>query len=354
MWSVPEHRRGDSASDPVRQEEGGMTPFSYTRAADVAGAVSEVSRNGAAKFIAGGTNLIDLMKENVTRPDRLIDITHLPMNRIEDAAAGGLRLGALVTNAETAYDAQVEKRYPLLSRAILSGASPQLRNMATNGGNLLQRTRCMYFYDTSTQCNKRQRGTGCSAIEGFNRMHAVLGASDQCIAVHPSDMCVALAALEAVVLVTGKNCDRSIPVADFHRLPGDTPDIDTNLRGDEIILSIDLPPRGFADHHAYLKVRDRASYAFALVSVAAALEMSGDTIKDARVALGGVAHKPWRNTEAEALLRGKTATKDNFQIVAEEILRDAKGLEHNRFKIELSKRAIVRALRHAAQMETVS
>jgi len=291
------------------------------------------------------------MKENVARPDRLIDITHLPLNRIEDTDDGGLRLGALVTNAQTAYHAQVEKRYPLLSRAILSGASPQLRNMATNGGNLLQRTRCIYFYDSTTKCNKRKPGTGCSAIEGYNRMHAVLGASDQCIAVHPSDMCVALTALDAVVRLTGKNGDRSIPIGDFHRLPGETPDIDTNLQADEIILSIDLPPKGFADHHAYLKVRDRASYAFALVSVAAALDVSGDIINEARVALGGVAHKPWRNTEAEALLNGKAATKDNFQIVAEAILRNARAFEHNAFKIELSKRAIVRALRHAAQTD---
>jgi xanthine dehydrogenase YagS FAD-binding subunit len=328
-----------------------MNPFSYTRVTDIAGAVREAAGSGAAKFIAGGTNLIDLMKENVARPDRLIDITHLPLNRIEDTDDGGLRLGALVTNAQTAYHAQVEKRYPLLSRAILSGASPQLRNMATNGGNLLQRTRCIYFYDSTTKCNKRKPGTGCSAIEGYNRMHAVLGASDQCIAVHPSDMCVALTALDAVVRLTGKNGDRSIPIGDFHRLPGETPDIDTNLQADEIILSIDLPPKGFADHHAYLKVRDRASYAFALVSVAAALDMSGDIINEARVALGGVAHKPWRNTEAEALLNGKAATKDNFQIVAETILRNARAFEHNAFKIELSKRAIVRALRHAAQTD---
>ena len=327
-----------------------MTPFSYTRAADVAGAVNEASINSAAKFIAGGTNLIDLMKENVARPDRLIDITHLPLNTVEDAGDGGLRLGALVTNAETAYHPQVEKRYPLLSRAILSGASAQLRNMATNGGNLLQRTRCMYFYDTSTPCNKRTPGAGCSAIEGFNRMHAILGASDQCIAVHPSDMCVALLALDATVMVTGRNGERSIRMADFHRLPGDTPEIDTNLAKDEIILSIDLPAKGFADHHAYLKVRDRKSYAFALVSVAAALEMSGDTIKEARLALGGVAHKPWRNTEVEPLLNGKPATRDNFQIVADAMMRDAKGFEHNTFKIELCKRAIVRALKHAAQM----
>jgi xanthine dehydrogenase YagS FAD-binding subunit len=313
--------------------------------------VSEASKDTAAKFIAGGTNLIDLMKENVARPSRLIDITRLALNRIEDTEDGGLRLGALVTNADTAYNEQVEKRYPLLSRAILSGASPQLRNMATNGGNLLQRTRCYYFYDTATPCNKREPGAGCSAIEGFNRMHAILGTSDQCIAVHPSDMCVALAALEAVVHVTGKNGDRAIPFADFHRLPGDTPHIDSNLSDDEIITAIDLPPRGFADHHAYLKVRDRKSYAFALVSVAAGLEMSGDTVTETRLALGGVAHKPWRNKEAEALLNGKAATADNFQTVAETIMRDARGFGHNTFKIELAKRAIVRGLKHAAQME---
>jgi xanthine dehydrogenase YagS FAD-binding subunit len=329
-----------------------MTPFSYTRADDVPGAVREASQNGAAKFIAGGTNLIDLMKENVTRPNRLIDITHLPLNGIQDTEDGGLQLGALVTNTETAYHPQVERRYPLLSRAILSGASPQLRNMATNGGNLLQRTRCSYFYDTATPCNKREPGTSCSAINGFNRMHAVLGASDYCIAVHPSDMCVALAALEAVVRVTGEAGDRQIPLLEFHRLPGDTPDIDSNLRGGEIILSIDLPAKGFADHHAYLKVRDRASYAFALVSVAAALEMSGDRITEARIALGGVAHKPWRDKEAEALLMDKAPTQENFQIAAEAIMRGAKGFKHNTFKIELSKRAIVRALKHAARRES--
>jgi xanthine dehydrogenase YagS FAD-binding subunit len=327
-----------------------MNLFSYTRANDVAGAVSEVSGNGAAKFIAGGTNLIDLMKENVARPNRLIDITRLPLNQIQDTNDGGLRLGALVTNADTAYHPQVEKRYPLLARAILSGASPQLRNMATNGGNLLQRTRCYYFYDIATPCNKRTPGAGCSAIEGFNRMHAILGASDQCIAVHPSDMCVALAALGAVVQVTSKSGDRAIPLADFHRLPGETPDIDSNLHADEIILSIDLPAKGFADHHAYLKVRDRKSYAFALVSVAAALEMSGETIREARIALGGVAHKPWRNTEAEALLAGRPATTDNFHAAAETILRDAKGFTYNAFKVDLAKRAIVRALKHAAQV----
>jgi xanthine dehydrogenase YagS FAD-binding subunit len=279
-----------------------------------------------------------------------VDITRVPLRRIEGLPNGGLRLGALVTNADTAYHAEVERRYPMLSRAILAGASAQLRNMATNGGNLLQRTRCYYFYDTATPCNKRDPGAGCSAINGFNRIHAILGTSDQCIAVHPSDMCVALAALEAVVRVTGNDGERTIPLADFHRLPGDTPHVDTTLRPDEIITSIDLPPRGFADHYAYLKVRDRTSYAFALVSVAAALEMDGETITDTRLALGGVAHKPWRNRDAEAMLNGIRATKDHFEAVGEAVIRGAQGFGNNTFKIELARRAVVRALQHAAQM----
>jgi xanthine dehydrogenase YagS FAD-binding subunit len=265
------------------------------------------------------------MKENVERPSRLIDINRLALDKIEDTDEGGLRIGALVTNTEVAYHEQVEKCYPLLSKAILAGASPQLRNMATTGGNLMQRTRCYYFYDTGTPCNKREPGAGCSALDGFNRIHAVLGANDQCIAVHPSDMCVALAALQAVVRVTGK--------------------------ADEIITAVDLPPKGFAQHYMYLKVRDRASYAFALVSVAAALDMDGDTIKEARLALGGVAHKPWRNTEAEMMHNGKSATAATFAKVAEAILRDAKGFRYNHFKIELAKRAIVRALSQAAGKE---
>ena len=327
-----------------------MKSFSYTKADSVAIAVSEAVDN-AAKFIAGGTNLIDLMKENVARPSRLIDITRLPLNKIEDTEDGGLRLGALVTNTDVAYNEQVENRYPLLSTTILAGASPQLRNMATTGGNLLQRTRCYYFYDTATPCNKREPGTGCPAIDGLNRIHAILGTSSECIATHPSDMCVALAALEAVVCVTGKNGDRRIPFAEFHRLPGDTPQIDTNLHSDEIITAVDLPAKGFTKNYTYLKLRDRTSYAFALVSVAAALEMDGDEIKEARLALGGVAHKPWRNTEAEAMLNGKSATKENFQTCAEAILRDAKGFGANTFKIELAKRAIVRALKQATEME---
>lgn len=327
-----------------------MNSFSYARASDVAGAVREIAGDGGAKFIAGGTNLIDLMKENVARASRLIDITHLPLADIENTADGGLRLGALATNADTAYHPQVEKRYPLLARAILAGASAQLRNMATNGGNLLQRTRCYYFYDTAMPCNKRAPGAGCSAIDGYNRMHAVLGTSDQCIAVHPSDMCVALAALDATVRVTGTKGERLIPFAEFHRLPGGTPELDSNLRPDEIITAIDLPAEGFADHYAYLKIRDRKSYAFALVSVAAALKISHDTITEARLALGGVAHKPWRDREAEASLRGQAVSETNFRKVAEAVLREAKGCGHNNFKIELARRVIVRALKHAARM----
>jgi xanthine dehydrogenase YagS FAD-binding subunit len=328
-----------------------MNAFSYTRAGDVATAVREVAADGAARFIAGGTNLIDLMKENVEHPSRLIDINRLPLGEIQPLPDGGLRLGALVTNTDVAYSEEVERRYPLLSRAILAGASPQLRNMATTGGNLMQRTRCVYFYDTATPCNKREPGSGCSAIAGFNKNHAILGTSEHCIAVHPSDMCVALAALEAVVRVTGPGGERAIPFAEFHRLPGDTPYLDTNLGADEIITAVDLPAKGFAEHHTYLKVRERTSYAFALVSVAAALEMDGDTIQEARLALGGVAHKPWRDRQAEALLHGQRAARDNFRRVAEALLRDAKGFGHNDFKIALAKRAVVRALSQAAAGE---
>jgi len=328
-----------------------MNNFSYTRVDDVATAVREIADHGAAAFIAGGTNLIDLMKENVARPNRLIDINHLALAQIQAGENGGLRLGALVTNADVAYNEQVERRYPLLSKAILSGASAQLRNMATTGGNLLQRTRCCYFYDIATPCNKRQPGTGCSAIDGFNRMHAILGTSEHCIAVHPSDMCVALAALEALVRVTGKSDERVIPFAEFHRLPGNEPHRDTTLRGGEIITAVDLPAEGFAEHHAYLKIRDRTSYAFALVSVAAGLKMDGDTIQEARIALGGVAHKPWRDPQVEEGLRGKRASRVNFRPVAEALLREARGFGYNDFKIELAKRAVVRALQEAAAMQ---
>lgn len=331
-----------------------MNSFSYTRAADVAHAVSEIAGDSAAKFIAGGTNLIDLMKENVARPARLIDITRLPLAKIEPGSDGGLSLGALVTNNVVADDEQVEKRYPLLSKAILAGASPQIRNMATVGGNLMRRTRCFYFYDTATPCNKREPETGCSAIPGFNRIHAILGASQTCIAVHPSDMCVALAALEAVVRVTGEKGNRAIPFAEFHRLPFDTPQLDTSLQPDEIITAVDLPAKGFSEHFTYLKLRDRASYAFALVSVAAALEMEGNRIKEARLAVGGVASRPWRDQEVEEMLNGKGAGRESFREFAEALARGAKGYGYNDFKIELMKRAVVRALLQAAEMEQPS
>ena len=327
-----------------------MINFSYSRAGNVAEAISTKGQaNGAGRFIAGGTNLVDLLKENVERPRTVIDITRLPLATIEEGPDGGLRLGALATNADTAYHPEVQRRYPALSRAILAGASAQLRNMATNGGNLLQRTRCYYFYDVAMPCNKRVPGSGCPAIGGQNRVCGVLGTSSQCIATHPSDMCIALAALEAVVRVSGPNGERAIPFAEFHTLPGNTPEIENTLAHDEIITAIDLPKSPYAEHSVYTKVRDRASYAFALVSVAALLELDGDTIRSVRIALGGVAHKPWRLPEAEALLTGKAATKENFQPVAEALFRGARGYEHNAFKIELGKRAVVRALQLAAK-----
>jgi xanthine dehydrogenase YagS FAD-binding subunit len=326
-----------------------MNNFGYSRANDVADAVRQIAADPGAKFIAGGTNLIDLIKEHVARPSRLIDITHLPLAKVEETRDGGLRIGALVPNSDLAHHPQIEARYPLLGSAILAGASQQLRNMASTGGNLLQRTRCLYFYDTTTPCNKREPGSGCSAIHGINRMHAILGTSEHCIATHPSDMCVALSVLEARVLVSGSGGERSIAFADFHRLPGDAPHLDSNLRADEIITAIELPPKGFAKNYTYLKLRDRLSYAFALVSVAAGLELDGETIRDARFALGGVAHKPWRNTAAEAQLQGARATSESFARAADTVLRDARGFGHNDFKIELARRAIVRVLTQAAR-----
>lgn len=328
-----------------------MNNFSYARATEISGAINEITEHETAKFIAGGTNLIDLMKENVMRPSKLVDINRLPLASIEENETGGLRLGALCTNADTAYNEQVEKRYPLLSKAILAGASAQLRNMATNGGNLNQRTRCYYFYDTATACNKREPGTGCAAFNGFQRLHAIFGWSENCIATYPGDMANALAALEAVINVESSSGKRQIKFEDFHKLPGDTPEIDNTLKPGEIITSIDLSEKGFESNHAYLKLRDRTSYAFALVSVAVGLEMSGDSIKEARIVLGGVAHKPWRNKDAENLLKDQAATKENFQKAADTIFAEAKGFEHNAFKIELGKRAVVRALRQAVKMK---
>jgi xanthine dehydrogenase YagS FAD-binding subunit len=325
-----------------------MINFEYARANDVADAVRQIAADPEAKFIAGGTNLIDLMKYDVARPMRLIDISHLPLKTVEETADGGVRIGALVPNSDLAYHPVVEKRYPLVSSAILAGASQQLRNMASTGGNLMQRTRCFYFYDVATPCNKREPGSGCSAIDGINRINAILGTSEACIATHPSDLCVALAALEAKVHVAGPTGERTLAFADFHRLPGDTPEVDTNLKANEIITAIELPARGFAKNYSYLKIRDRLSYAFALVSVAAALELEGGHIKEARLALGGVAHKPWRNAEAEASLRGEAATPDAFAQAAEIALRGAKGFSHNAFKIDLARRAIIRTMTQAA------
>lgn len=325
-----------------------MKPFAYTRATNQQTAIQAIAQQNA-KFIAGGTNLLDLMKENVEQPSRLIDINRLELTQIVERN-GGLRLGALAKNSDTANHRAVRERYPLVTQAILAGASAQLRNAATNGGNLMQRTRCYYFYDTAMPCNKREPGSGCGALEGFSRIHAIFGTSRQCIATHPSDMCVALAALDATVQVEGPQGSRTIPFAEFHRLPGDTPQIDTNLRRDELITAIDLPAAAnvFANHSYYLKVRDRASYAFALVSVAAALDIRNGVIQEARVAMGGVAHKPWRATKVEAALKGQRPEERSFRSAAEAEMQGAVGTEHNRFKIELGRRAIVRALTIAA------
>ena len=330
-----------------------MQPFNYQRVTDAQGAVRAIGAAPGAKFLAGGTNLVDLMKQHVEQPTHLVDISRVDLARIEELPDGGLRLGALARNSDTADHPLVRQRYPLLAQAILAGASPQLRNMATNGGNLMQRTRCYYFYDPAYgQCNKRKPGSGCAAIEGLNRIHAVLGTSSECIATHPSDMCVALAALAAQVRVRNARGERMIAFADFHRLPGSSPQVDTNLRPDELILSIDLPNGPYADHSSYVKVRDRASYAFALVSTAAALELDGNTIRSARIALGGVAHKPWRSEAAESLLRGKAANEASYRVAAEEALRGARVYKHNGFKVELAKRTIVLALTLAANGET--
>jgi len=302
-----------------------MNSFTLTQAAAVDEAVRDFAGHDGAAYLGGGTNLIDLMKYNLSRPTHLTSLGHLPLSQISDLADGGLRLGALATNADTAWHPEVEKRYPLLSQTILAGATPQLRNMATDGGNLLQRTRCYYFYDLATPCNKREPGTGCSAIGGFNRVCGVLGTSESCIATHPSDMCVALAALEAVVRAQGPEGERTIKFEDFHRLPGDKPELDNTLKPGELVTAIDLPKRGFEKNFTYLKLRDRASYAFALVSVAVGLEMEGNIIKTARFALGGVAHKPWRDQEAEKMLEGQPASPDLFRQVAAKVFAEATG-----------------------------
>ncbi len=328
-----------------------MRPFKYSRTENAAEAVKAVSANANSQFLAGGTNLIDLMKEDVERPDELVDITRLKLAQIKNTN-GGVSIGATAKNTDTANHPLIRQNYPLLTQAILAGASGQIRNMATNGGNLNQRTRCSYFYDTAMPCNKREPKSGCGALEGINRMHAIFGWSNECVAVMPSDMCVALAALDAVVKVQKSDgTERSIPFSEYHRLPGNEPQKDNTLEHGELITSIEIPKNNFAGKSYYLKVRDRASYAFALVSVAAALEMNGKKIKDARVAMGGVAHKPWRATAAEKFLIGKEATEANFKAAAEAEMKAAKPLEHNKFKVELGKRAIARALMMANGMK---
>ncbi|MES2830034.1 MAG: xanthine dehydrogenase family protein subunit M [Bacteroidota bacterium] len=320
-----------------------MNDFFYTRASSVEDTLTRLSSGSENKIVAGGTNLLDLIKYFITTAAELVDVSNIPEhNTIDELENGGLRLGAFVTNSETAYHPWIEHRYPLLARAILAGASAQIRNMATNGGNLLQRTRCYYFYDINTPCNKRQPGSGCSAIGGYNRNMAIMGTSEQCIAVFPSDMCVALAALGAVINIIGPSGTRQLPFGDFHRLPGNTPQIDNNLGREELITSIDLPPTGLSKYYSYLKLRDRNSYAFALVSVASAFDIQEDLIVDARIALGGIAHKPWRVLEAEDFLKGKSPSRSNFDKAAEIILSGAVTYEFNAFKLELAKRAIVR------------
>jgi xanthine dehydrogenase YagS FAD-binding subunit len=333
-----------------------MNPFSYQRPNSPDQAIHAMGTPGA-KFLGGGTNLVDLMKLDVEQPTALVDISRLEAGKIEDAPSGGVLIGALVRNSDLANHRRIVEDYPLLSQALLSGASPQLRNMATTGGNLMQRTRCYYFMDTAfPACNKRLPGSGCAAIDGFNRINAILGQSDHgatsgesCIATNPSDMNVALAALSATIHVRGPKGSRAIPIAEFHRLPGKTPQIDTTLKRDELITGVELPPARFAKNSWYLKVRDRQSYAFALVSVAAGLEMEAGAIKSAAIALGGVAHKPWQSREAEATLVGATAGADTFRKAAELAVAGAKGYEGHAFKIELAKQSIVRALTLAAR-----
>ena len=322
-----------------------MTPFAYERAADASSAVARVAAHTNAAFLGGGTNLVDHMRLGIAHPELLVDVTRLPFARIESLADGGIRIGAGVRNSDLAADRTVRERYPVLSQALLAGASGQLRNLATTGGNLLQRTRCAYFQDVTVPCNKRAPGSGCSAIDGHNRDHAILGASDQCIAVHPSDMAVALAALDATVVVLGRQGERRISIGDFHRLPGDAAERDTVLEHGELIIAVELPALPVAAHSAYYKVRDRASYAFALISVAAAMEVRSGQVHDVRIAFGGVAHKPWRALRAEATLRGTAATAENYGRAADAELADAVPLKHNAFKVPLARNTLQMVLR---------
>ena len=325
-----------------------MINFDYVRPSTSKAAIDALNKDVTAQFIAGGTNLVDLMKRGVTAPKKLIDITRLPLKSIQQLG-NVIRIGSLTLNSEVAEHELILNKLPLLSQALNAGASPQLRNMATVGGNILQRTRCPYFYDTTMPCNKRQPGSGCGALNGYNRYHAILGASEQCIAVHPSDMCVALAALGATVIVNSNKSERRIPFLDFHRLPGSTPEKDNNLQRGELITAVEIPQNDvFSKNFHYLKIRDRASYAFALISVAAALDLNGTAINNVRLAMGGVAHKPWRLTTAENFLKGKEATIFNFQQAASIAMKEAKGFGHNNFKLKLAPNAITEALRIAS------
>ena len=324
-----------------------MHPFSYTTADSATAALRLASDDPRARYLAGGTTLVDLMKLEVEQPTQLIDITALPLTEIATLPSGALRVGALVRNSDLAHNEEVRRRYPMLSQALLAGASGQLRNMATTGGNLLQRTRCPYFRDTAMPCNKREPGTGCSALHGENRGHAVLGTSEACIATHPSDMAVALVALDAIVRTMGPKGERTIPIGELHRLPGDHPEIETILRPGELITAVEIPALSFATRSVYVKVRDRASYAFALASAAVALDLNGETIRDARVALGGVGTVPWRSREAEKALRGQSAGATTFRAAAEAALAGAVPRKDNAFKIELARRTLVRALTRA-------
>jgi xanthine dehydrogenase YagS FAD-binding subunit len=327
-----------------------MTPFTYARAHDVADAVRLGGEHGA-KYLGGGTNLVDLLRETIEHPLSLIDVTGLS-NAIEERKDGSLLIGAATRNTALASHRAVRVRYPMLSRALVAGASAQIRNMATVGGNILQRTRCTYFYDVDgSRCNKRNPGQGCDAIDGFNRIHAILGASSACVASHPSDMCVALTALGATVHLRSARGERTLPMTDVHRLPEGHPEIETLLEPGELITAVELPPLPMAARSTYRKVRDRASYAFALVSVAAAIEIEGDTVKDVRLALGGVAHKPWRAWKAEAALKGRPATPESFRAAAEAELADAAPLRDNAFKVELAKRTIVAVLAELMEMD---
>jgi xanthine dehydrogenase YagS FAD-binding subunit len=323
-----------------------MKQFQYVKATSQQAVLDAINKPGT-KIIAGGTNLVDLMKRGVTAPDKLVDITHLPLKSISPTKTG-IHIGALALNSTVSENKLVVEKQPLLAMALKAGASPQLRNMATVGGNMMQRTRCSYFYDITMPCNKREPGSGCGAMEGYNRMHAIFGTSNQCIAVNPSDMCVGLAALDAVAVIAGKKGERRIPFTEFHRLPGEHPEMDNTLAKDEMILGVEIPDNNFAKNSYYLKVRDRQSYAFALVSVAAALDINNGIIRQARLAMGGVAHKPWRLYDAEKLLIGKPVSEESFKQAAQIAMEGAKGYEYNSFKLKLAPATITEALKHAA------